>query len=78
MICYQTVVTVIASQGVNDVAVGEISDELVLGFDSGPMMVDVALGQQHLICVDEVAEVATEQTEAADLPDRKLLDNVHK
>lgn len=45
MFCHQAVVTVIASQGVNDVAVGKVGEELVLGFDSGTMIADEILGQ---------------------------------
>jgi len=65
--------TVIPSQGINNVAVGKISKELVIAIDSSTMTVDKVPSQQSLVCVDEVAKVATKRTKAAHLSDRKLL-----
>jgi predicted Fe-Mo cluster-binding NifX family protein len=56
----EAVVAVIPSHGVNNVAVGKISEKPVLLIDACTVRVDKVSGQQSLVCVDEVAEVATE------------------
>jgi hypothetical protein len=70
--------TVIPSQGVDNVAIRKVSEELVLVMNPGLMVADVVLRQHSLVCVDKFAEVATQRTELADFSDGKLLDNVRK
>ena len=75
---HEAIMAVVASQSVDDVAVGKVSEEFVLGFDASAMAVDEFLGQDSLIRVDEVAQMTTKRTKAADLPNGKLFDDDHK
>lgn len=54
----ETVVTLVAPQGVDDVAAGKISEELVLSFDASTVMTDEASGQKSLVRVDKVSQAA--------------------
>ena len=69
---------VVSLQCVEDIAVGEISKQSVLGVYTIAVVFDDVLDQQMLVCIDEALEVTTLPSEAADFANWEEFGDVHE
>lgn len=70
--------TVKSVQDVDNVTTREVGEQLVFGVDAISVTFDEALDQELLVRVDELSHVLVLPSEATDVANRKILDDVQK